>query len=48
MKKKIDFFLNREEPLNVDKSIVYMQWKRFKKKANKFNMNCLNWLFKII
>jgi len=31
--------------LNVDKSIIsdhYTQWNRFKKKANKFHMNCLN------
>jgi len=25
-----------------------MQKERFKKKANGFHMNCLNWLFKII
>jgi len=39
------------EILNVDKStflIVYTQWKTFRKKANGFYVNCLNWLFKII
>jgi len=38
------------EALNVSKStflIVYMQWKRFKKKTNEFHMNCLN-RFKIV
>jgi len=40
-----------DEPLNGMLTVsdrVYTQWERFKKKANEFHMNCLNWLFKIV
>jgi len=40
------------EALNVGKIwlflIVYTQKEIFKKMANGFHMNCLNWLFKIV
>jgi len=38
------------EALNVSKSSVSgsTQWERFKKKANRFHINYLNWLIKIV
>jgi len=51
MKTQLKELEELAEALNVGKStvlIVYMQWERFQKKANRFHTNCLNWLFKIV